>query len=169
MATCSSRMPTCVETNCRRSQTLCALGLPESMFHGVPARFVTHYRQRAGSEPPRELRRHSPEMRYTLLAVIVVVQIFISKRYPIYSLRYQLIYRMLDCPRVSIVGEAFRESPDDPSSLFYFSQQQSTAFGGDPAIGEVRYHRTSQSLKLIIFEVTLCAQEAVPFFRSKLF
>jgi len=31
---------------------------------------VTHYRQRAGSEPPRELRRHPPEIRYTLLAAL---------------------------------------------------------------------------------------------------
>ena len=79
-------------------------------------------------------------MRYTLLAVIVVVQIFIPKRYPIYSLRYQLIYRMLDCPRVSIVGEAFRESPDDPSSLFHFSQQQSATFACNLSTGEVCYY-----------------------------
>lgn len=31
---------------------------------------MTHYRQRAGSEPPRELRRHPPEIRYTLLAAL---------------------------------------------------------------------------------------------------
>jgi TnpA family transposase len=47
-----------------------ALGLPERLFHDVPAKLVTHYRQRAASEPPRELRRHPPEVRYTLLAAL---------------------------------------------------------------------------------------------------
>jgi len=45
-----------------------ALELPESLFRSAPPKLVTHYRQRAGSEPPRELRRHPPEIRYTLLA-----------------------------------------------------------------------------------------------------
>jgi hypothetical protein len=47
-----------------------ALGLPERLFRDVPAKPVTHYRQRAASEPPRELRRHPPEIRYTLLAAL---------------------------------------------------------------------------------------------------
>ena len=37
-----------------------ALGLPEGLFRDVPATLVTPYRQRAASEPPRELRRHPP-------------------------------------------------------------------------------------------------------------
>jgi hypothetical protein len=45
-----------------------ALHLPENVFREVPGKLVTHYRQRAATEPPRELRRHPPEMRYTLLA-----------------------------------------------------------------------------------------------------
>jgi TnpA family transposase len=45
-----------------------ALGLPPGLFEDVPAKLVTHYRRRAASEPPRELRRHPPEMRCTLLA-----------------------------------------------------------------------------------------------------
>jgi len=51
-------------------QQLRALNLPEGLFRSVPAKLVTHYRQRAASEPPRELRRHSPEVRYTLLAAL---------------------------------------------------------------------------------------------------
>jgi hypothetical protein len=47
-----------------------ALELPDSLFHDVPGKLVTHYRQRAATEPPRELRRHPPEMRYTLLAAL---------------------------------------------------------------------------------------------------
>jgi hypothetical protein len=47
-----------------------ALGLPEALFRDVPGKLVTHYRQRAASEKPRELRRHSPRMRYTLLAAL---------------------------------------------------------------------------------------------------
>ena len=34
------------------------------------ATLVAHYRQRAATEPPRESRRHPPEMRYTLLAAL---------------------------------------------------------------------------------------------------
>jgi len=47
-----------------------ALGLPEKLFRDAPAKLVTHYRQRAASEPPRELRRHPPQVRYTLLAAL---------------------------------------------------------------------------------------------------
>jgi hypothetical protein len=36
----------------------------------VPAKLVTHYRQRAASEPPRELRRHPTEVRHVLLAAL---------------------------------------------------------------------------------------------------
>ncbi len=46
------------------------LDLPERLFRDVLAKLVTHYRQRAASEPPRELRRHPPENRYTLLAAL---------------------------------------------------------------------------------------------------
>jgi len=46
------------------------LGLPEALFRDVPAKLVTHYRQRAASEKARELRRHPPEVRYTLLAAL---------------------------------------------------------------------------------------------------
>ena len=47
-----------------------ALDLPEALFSDVPGRLVTHFRQRAAGEPPRELRRHPPEVRYTLLAAL---------------------------------------------------------------------------------------------------
>ena len=47
-----------------------ALGRPEELFRGAPARLVTHYRQRAANEPPRELRRHPPDVRHTLLAAL---------------------------------------------------------------------------------------------------
>ncbi len=46
------------------------LGLPEDLFRDVPAKLVTHYRQRAASEKPRDLRRHPPDIRYTLLAAL---------------------------------------------------------------------------------------------------
>ncbi len=40
-------------------QQLRALGLPELLFRDTPAKLVTHYRQRAASEPPRELTHPS--------------------------------------------------------------------------------------------------------------
>jgi TnpA family transposase len=45
-----------------------ALNVPTHLFSDVPAKLITHYRQRAASEPPRELRRHPPAVRATLLA-----------------------------------------------------------------------------------------------------
>lgn len=51
-------------------QQLRSVGLPEVLFRDVPAKLVTQYRQRAASEPPRELRRHPPDVRYTLLAAL---------------------------------------------------------------------------------------------------
>jgi TnpA family transposase len=53
-----------------KRKQLRALGLPEGLFREVPATLVTPYRQRAASDPPRELRRHPPEMRYLLLAAL---------------------------------------------------------------------------------------------------
>jgi hypothetical protein len=47
-----------------------ALNLPSDLFRSVPAKFVAHYRQRAASEKPRELRRHPPDVRATLLAAL---------------------------------------------------------------------------------------------------
>ena len=47
-----------------------ALGLPETLFRDTPVKLLAHYRQRAASEPPREVRRHPPALRYTLLAAL---------------------------------------------------------------------------------------------------
>jgi hypothetical protein len=46
------------------------VGLPEGLFRGAPAKLVTYYRQRAAGEPPRELRRHPPDVRHALLAAL---------------------------------------------------------------------------------------------------
>jgi TnpA family transposase len=51
-------------------QQLRGLALPEGLFRGVPANLVTYYRQRATGEPPRELRRHPPDVRHALLAAL---------------------------------------------------------------------------------------------------
>lgn len=51
-------------------EQLRALGLPMTLFAGVPGGIVMHYRQRASTEPPRELRRHPPHVRSTLLAAL---------------------------------------------------------------------------------------------------
>jgi hypothetical protein len=44
------------------------LGLPPTLFADVPPKVLQHYRQRAATEPPRELRRHPDAVRTTLLA-----------------------------------------------------------------------------------------------------
>lgn len=47
-----------------------ALGLPDNLLREVPVKVVSHLRVRAANEPPRELRRHPPEVRFTLLAAL---------------------------------------------------------------------------------------------------
>ena len=47
-----------------------ALELSPDLFAGVPPKFVTEYRRRAATEPPRELRRHPEAVRHTLLAAL---------------------------------------------------------------------------------------------------
>jgi hypothetical protein len=59
-----------VHEEIEKLRQLRALGLPDTLFEGVPGEIVTHYRQRASSEPPRELRRHPPHVRSTLLAAL---------------------------------------------------------------------------------------------------
>ncbi len=59
-----------VREEIEKLRRLRALGLPEHLFRDVPTTFVTHYRQRAASEKPRELRRHPPAVRYMLLAAL---------------------------------------------------------------------------------------------------
>ncbi len=54
----------------RKVQQLRALNLPIDLFRDVPPKLVAQYRQRAATEPPRELRRHPPEVRATLLAAL---------------------------------------------------------------------------------------------------
>lgn len=44
------------------------LGLPANLFTSISAKILQQYRQRASSEPPRELRRHPAPIRYTLVA-----------------------------------------------------------------------------------------------------
>lgn len=51
-------------------QQLRAVRLPEALFRNVPGKLIAQYRQRAASEPPRELRRHPPDVRHTLLAAL---------------------------------------------------------------------------------------------------
>jgi hypothetical protein len=43
-------------------EELRALGLSEALFRDVLGKLVTHYWQRAASEKPHELRRHSPRI-----------------------------------------------------------------------------------------------------------
>jgi hypothetical protein len=59
-----------VREEIEKLRQLRALGLPEHLFRAVPAKLVTHYRQRAASEKPRELRRHPPATCYMLLAAL---------------------------------------------------------------------------------------------------
>jgi len=59
-----------VQEEVDKLRQLRALGLPDQLFRHVPAPLVKAYRQRAAREKPRELRRHPPEVRFTLLAAL---------------------------------------------------------------------------------------------------
>lgn len=54
----------------QKLQELRAIGLPKALFAGLPPKVSHQYRRRAASEPPRELRRHPPQVRYVLLAAL---------------------------------------------------------------------------------------------------
>jgi hypothetical protein len=46
-------------------QTIRQLKLPENLLASTSPKILHHYRQRASTEPPRELRRHPDPIRYT--------------------------------------------------------------------------------------------------------
>lgn len=52
----------------RKLEQLQAIQLPYNLFAGIQPEVIEAYRQRAATEPPRELRRHPAVRRYTLLA-----------------------------------------------------------------------------------------------------
>nr|WP_245596830.1 DUF4158 domain-containing protein [Shimazuella kribbensis] len=54
----------------KKWKTLHMLELPEDLFHSLPPKILKRYRLRAVSEEKRELRRHQPAVRYTLLATL---------------------------------------------------------------------------------------------------
>lgn len=60
-----------VLTEVARLRNLRRVGLPTHLFRDVSPRWVLRYRQRAGAEPPRELRAHAPPVRYALVAALV--------------------------------------------------------------------------------------------------
>lgn len=59
-----------------------ALNLPEDLFREAPSKLVMHYRQRAATEPPRELRRHPPETRYNAAGRTVLATSARDHRHP---------------------------------------------------------------------------------------
>lgn len=50
-------------------QTIRQLELPENLLANTSPKILHHYRQRASTEPPRELRRHPDPIRYTLVSI----------------------------------------------------------------------------------------------------
>lgn len=50
------------------------LELPNDLFQNVAPAIVQYYRRRAATEPPREVRRHPPSIRHTLLAAFCLLR-----------------------------------------------------------------------------------------------
>lgn len=65
---------TSVKTTAERLRRLQAIQLPDDLFAHTAQRILEDYARRAASERPYELRRHSPEVRYTLLAAFCRVR-----------------------------------------------------------------------------------------------
>lgn len=45
------------------------IGLAPAVFHDVPAKFIDQFRQRCATESIRDLRRHPPAIRYSMVAM----------------------------------------------------------------------------------------------------
>jgi hypothetical protein len=56
-------------TSIAKLQCIDGLGLSVSVFEPVPAKFIERFRQRCASESIRELRRHPPAIRYSMVAM----------------------------------------------------------------------------------------------------
>src|SRR6202043_1091115 len=50
-------------------QCIDRLALSAQVFEGVPAKFIEQYRARCATESIRELRRHPPVIRYSMVAM----------------------------------------------------------------------------------------------------
>lgn len=50
-------------------ERIARIGLPDTLFAAVPTKVLQKYRLRAASEQPRELRKHPPAVRYSLIAM----------------------------------------------------------------------------------------------------
>jgi hypothetical protein len=70
--------------------------------------------------------------------LLVVVQIFVAQGQTIDSLGYQLLHRMFDQIRISIIGEAAGKLAQDPDALLDLPQQQTTAVSADRSTIELR-------------------------------
>src|SRR5262249_45758793 len=60
-----------VVTEVAKLQQIRQLGLPPDLFAGIAPKLLIAYQQRVAVEPPRELRRHPPVVRSTLLPAFV--------------------------------------------------------------------------------------------------
>src|SRR5215813_6861326 len=63
-----------VVTEVAKLQEIRQLGLPADLFAGIAPKLLIAYQQRVAVEPPRELRRHPPVVRSTLLAAFCVLR-----------------------------------------------------------------------------------------------
>ena len=107
------------------------IGLPDSLFGSVTTAVVQKYRLRAATEPPRELRRHPDQIRYSLVAAfcwqrkkevidgLVDLLVQVVHRIGVHSERKVVKTLMEDLKRVHgktallfKIAEASVESPD---------------------------------------------------------
>jgi hypothetical protein len=63
--------------------------------------------------------------------LLVVVQVFVTERQRVDSLRDQPPCRVLHLPRRPMVPKTFRKTLNDPRPLFHLPQQQATPIGAD--------------------------------------
>jgi hypothetical protein len=127
-------------------------------------------RQRVPSVPisrtlrPRQipLPRRQREQRIVTQRV-VIVEILIAERLSQHSLRDQLLHRVLDAIRPTVVREALRKAPQQARPLRHLPEQQQPCIAGLPSAVEGRLYPTaSKALKCELIPTTVCMHRADP-------
>ena len=99
----------------------------------------------------------------------MVVEVLVAQAQPQHPLFDQRLHRVFDSIRVSIVGEAFAQTTQNPGPLLHFAQEHATGVGGDLAAVEPAHDVPSvQALKSELCSGTLCGHKVASLLLCKL-
>jgi hypothetical protein len=72
--------------------------------------------------------------------LLVIVQVFVTQRQPVNSLRQHLFQTVGDPFRLPVVGEAARYPPQQVDLAIRLPKQERATFGGQPTALELGHH-----------------------------